>query len=59
MQETQETWFWSLSQEDPLEEEVANTLVSLPEKSHEQKSLESYSPWNHKQLVATEHEQDN
>ena len=23
MQETQETWVWSLSQEDPLEEEMA------------------------------------
>ena len=26
VQETQETWAWSLSQEDPLEEEMANPL---------------------------------
>ena len=32
MQKTQETWVPSLSQEDPLEEEMATTLVFLPRK---------------------------
>ena len=37
MQEMQEMWVQSLGQEDPLEEEP--TLVFLPGKSHEQRSL--------------------
>ena len=39
MQEMQETWIRSLSQEDPLEEEVATPLVFLPRESHGQRSL--------------------
>ena len=39
MQETQEMWVWSLSQEDPLEEEMAAHSIFLPGKFHGQKSL--------------------
>jgi hypothetical protein len=39
----QETRVRSLGQEDPLEKEMATTPVLLPEKSHEQRSLEGYS----------------
>ena len=39
----QETWVPSLSQEDPLEKEMA-TPVFLPGKSHGQRSLVGYSP---------------
>ena len=40
----QETWVRFLGQEDPLEEEMAITSVSLPGESHGQRSLEGYSP---------------
>ena len=46
MQETQEMRVQSLGREDPLEQEVATTPVFLPEKSHGQRSLVGYSPWN-------------
>ena len=42
VQEPREMWVQSLGQECPLEEEP--TLVFLPGKSHEQRSLEGYSP---------------
>ena len=51
MQETQETWVQSLSQEDPLEEE----RQPLPEKSHGQRSLAGNSPLSHKESDKTEH----
>ena len=54
VQETQETWIWSLGQEDPLEEEMATHSVFLPGKSHGQRSLASYSPWGHKESDVTE-----
>ena len=38
-------WVRSLDQEDPLEEEVATILVSLPAKPQQQGSLVGYSPW--------------
>ena len=44
----QETQVRSLGWEDPLEKEMATTLVSLPGKSHGQSSLEGYSLWGHK-----------
>ena len=44
----QETWVWSLGQEDPLEEEI------LPGESHGQRSLVGYSPWGHKELDMTD-----
>ena len=31
-----------------LEKEMATSPVFLPEKSHEQRSLAGYSPWDHK-----------
>ena len=55
MQETQETQVWSLSQEDPLEEEMAIRFDILPRKSHRQRSLVGYNLWGHKQLDTTEH----
>ena len=51
----QETWVQSLGWEDPLEEEMATTPVFLPGKSHRQKSLAGYSPWDHKESDMTEH----
>ena len=39
MQETQEMWVWSLSQEEPLEEEMAAHSSILSWKFHKQKSL--------------------
>ena len=50
----QETRVRSLGQKDPLENEMATTPVLLPEKSHEQRSLEGYSPWGHKKMDTTE-----
>ena len=49
VQKTQEMWVVSLGQEDPLEEEMAPTPVFLPGKSHGQRSLMGYSPWDHKE----------
>ena len=45
MQETRETQIPSLSQEDPLEKEVASVPVFLSGQSHGQRSLEGHSPW--------------
>ena len=47
-------WILSLHQEDPLEKEMATTLVLLPGKFHAHRSLEGYSPWGHKELDMTE-----
>ena len=44
----------SLGQEDPLEKEMATTPVVLPGEFHGQRSLASYSPWDHKELDMTE-----
>ena len=46
----QETWVQSLGQEDPLGKEMQLTPVSLPGKSHEQRSLVGYSPWGHRRV---------
>ena len=54
MQETQEMQVQSLSQEDPLEEEMATHPVFLPRKSHGQRSLAGYSPNGCKQSDSTE-----
>ena len=45
----QETWVWSLGQEDPLEKQMLPTPVFLPGESHGQRSLLGYSPWGHKE----------
>ena len=50
MQETQET----LGLEHCLEEKRRPTPVFLPEKSHGQRSLVTYSPWGCKELDMTE-----
>ena len=50
----QETWVWSLGQENPLEEEMQPTPVFLPGESHGQRSLAAYSPWGHKESDMTE-----
>ena len=41
-----ETWVPSLGWEDPLEKEMAIHSNTMPGKSHGQKSLVGYSPWN-------------
>ena len=46
----QETRVRFLCWEDPLEKEVALTPVFLPGKSHGQRSLAGYSPWDRKEL---------
>ena len=46
-----------LGQEDPLEKEMATTLILLPGKSHGQKNLEGLqSMGGHKESDMTEHE---
>ena len=47
----QETWVLSLGQEVPLEEGRATTPVFLPGKSHGQRSLAGYSPWELKDMT--------
>ena len=56
MQETQETWVQSLGREDPLENDLTtcSSPVSLPEKSHGQRSLVGYNLWGCKELNITE-----
>ena len=49
-----ETWVRSLGWEDPLEKEMARTLVFLPGKSHGRRSLVGYSPWGRKESDTTE-----
>ena len=44
----QETQFQSLGQEGPLEKEWQPTSVFLSGKSHGQRSLAGYSPWDPK-----------
>ena len=50
----QETQVQSLGCEDPLEKEMATHSSILAGKSHGQRSLEGYSPWNCKELDRTE-----
>ena len=46
----QQTWVWSLSQEDSLEKGMLPTPVFLPGEFRGQRSLERYSPWGCKEL---------
>ena len=48
-----ETWVQSLGREDPLEKDMATTLVFLSGKSHGQRSLVCYSPKDCKGLDTT------
>ena len=50
----QETWVWSLGQEDPLEKGMATHSSILAQRIHEQRSLVGYSPWGCKELDMTE-----
>ena len=50
----QETWVQSLGQEDTLEKEMATHSSTLAWKSHGQRSLVDYSPWDHKESDTTE-----
>ena len=43
-----------LGREDPLEKEMATHSIFLPGKSHGQRSLMGYSPWDHKELDTAE-----
>ena len=45
----QESWVWSLGQEDPLRRAWHPTPVFLPGESHGQRSMVGYSPWSHKE----------
>ena len=54
MQEMQETKFWSLGWENPLEKEMATHSSILAGESHGQRSLVGYSPWICKPLNKTE-----
>ena len=54
MQDSQEMWVWSLSQEDPWRRAWQPSLVFLPRESHGQRSLAGYHPWGHKELAMTE-----
>ena len=47
MQEMQETWVQSLGQEDPLEKEMATYFRILAGKTHGERSLVGYNPWDH------------
>ena len=38
-------WVQSLGREDPLEKEMATTLVFLPRESRGQRKLAGYIPW--------------
>ena len=50
----QETWIRSLGWEYPLEKEMEPTPVFLLGKSHRQRSLVGYSPWDCKESDMTE-----
>jgi len=43
-----ETQVWSLGQEDPLEKEMATHSSTRAWETHRKRSLEGYSPWDHK-----------
>ena len=49
----QEIWVPSLSQEDPLEKEMATHSNVLAWEIHGQRSLEGCSPWVHKESDTT------
>ena len=52
MQETQETWVWSLGQEDPLEKDPVFSSILAWEMP--QRSLVGYRPWGCKELDTNE-----
>ena len=50
----QETWVWSLGQEDPWRRKWQPTPVFLPGEPRRQRSLAGYSPWGRKEADMTE-----
>ena len=54
MQETQETWVQSQSQEDHLEESMAAHSSVHAGEPHGQRNLVGHSPWKSKELDTTE-----
>ena len=50
-------WVQSLGQEDSWSRKWQAFPVFLPGKSHGQRNLAGYSPWDHKELDTTEHAQ--
>ena len=59
MQETQQTWVWSLGREDPWRRKWQPTPVFLPGKSHGQRNLVCCSPWECKRVghdLVTKHQ---
>ena len=54
MQETQEMQVHSLGWEDSLEKEMATQFIFLSGKSHGQRSLAGYRPWDCKEQEMTE-----
>ena len=49
----QETWVWSLNQEDLLQKEMATHSSILASEIPWTESLVGYSPWGHKQSDTT------
>ena len=45
---TLETWVWSLSQEDPVQQEMATHSSILAWRIPRERSLAGYSPWDQK-----------
>ena len=54
MLETQQTWVWYLSWEDPLEEGMATHSYIFAWIIQWTRNLAGYSPWGHKELDMTE-----
>ena len=54
MQKTQRMWVQTLGQKDPLEEGMATHSSILAGESHGQRSLEGYTPTDHKESDMTE-----
>ena len=54
MQETQKTWFRSLGQDEPLEEETASHFSILAWKIPWTEEPGSHSPWGRKKSAMTE-----
>ena len=54
VQETWETWVWSLGWEDPVEEGLAAHSSILPGESHRHGILAHYGPQGQEELDTTE-----
>jgi len=54
VQESKETRVRSPILKDPLKEMASHSSILAPQKSHEQRTLVSYSLWDYKELDVTE-----